>query len=34
MFTATLKKDGANVVPQLVDTLGADVVAPPVTPFK
>jgi branched-chain amino acid transport system substrate-binding protein len=34
MFTATLKKDGSNVVPQLVDTLDAAAVAPPVTPFK
>ncbi|MBW8731050.1 MAG: ABC transporter substrate-binding protein [Terrabacter sp.] len=34
MFTATLKKDGSNVVPQLVDTLDAATVAPPVTPFK
>jgi branched-chain amino acid transport system substrate-binding protein len=34
MFTATLKKDGSNVVPQLVDTLQASAVAPPVTPFK
>ena len=34
MFTASLEKDGSNVVPQLVDTLGADTVAPPVTPFK
>ena len=34
MFTATLKKDGSNVVPQLVDTLQAAAVAPPVTPFK
>ena len=34
MFTASLKKDGTNVVPQLVDTLDAAAVAPPVTPFK
>ncbi len=34
MFTATLKKDGSNVVPQLGDTLQASAVAPPVTPFK
>src|SRR6476620_2386050 len=34
MFTATLKKDGTNVVPQLVKTLQASAVAPPVTPFK
>ncbi|WP_323098593.1 substrate-binding domain-containing protein [Intrasporangium sp. YIM S08009] len=34
MFTATLKKDGTNVVPQLVKTLDPESVAPPVTPFK
>jgi branched-chain amino acid transport system substrate-binding protein len=34
MFTATLKKDGANVVPQLVRTLDPQSVAPPVTSFK
>src|SRR3954453_23489165 len=34
MFTATLKKDGSNVLPQLVDTLDAAAVAPPVAPFK
>src|SRR6478672_2559239 len=34
MFTANLKKDGSNVVPELVDTLDAATVAPPVTPFK
>ena len=34
MFTATLKKDGTNVVPQLVNTLEPAAVAPPVTPFK
>jgi branched-chain amino acid transport system substrate-binding protein len=34
MFTATLKKDGDNVVPQLVDTLQPDAVAPPVSAFK
>lgn len=34
MFTATLTKDGANVVPKLVDTLDPAAVAPPVTPFS
>lgn len=34
MFTATLKKDGSNVTPQLVKTLDPATVAPPVTPFK
>lgn len=34
MFTATLKKDGTNVVPRLVKTLDPQSVAPPVTPFK
>ena len=34
MFTASLKQDGTNVVPERVDTLGAEAVAPPVTPFK
>ena len=34
MFTASLEKDGTNVVPHLVDTLQPDAVAPPVTPFK
>jgi branched-chain amino acid transport system substrate-binding protein len=34
MFTATLAKDGSNVLPKLVDTLDAATVAPPVTPFK
>ncbi|GAA1973432.1 substrate-binding domain-containing protein [Terrabacter lapilli] len=34
MFTATLKKDGANVTPQLVKTLEPAAVAPPVKPFK
>jgi len=34
MFTATLEKEGTNVVPQLVDTLDPAAVAPPVTPFK
>lgn len=34
MFTATLQKDGSNVVPKRVDTLDAATVAPPVTPFK
>ncbi len=34
MFTATLKKQGTNVVPQLVKTLDPQSVAPPVTPFK
>jgi branched-chain amino acid transport system substrate-binding protein len=34
MFTATLKKDGTNVVPVLDKTLDAAAVAPPVTPFK
>ena len=34
MFTASLKQDGTNVTPQLVDTLDAEAVAPPVTPFK
>jgi branched-chain amino acid transport system substrate-binding protein len=33
-FTATLNKDGTNVVPRLVDTLDPAAVAPPVTPFK
>ncbi len=34
MFTATLKKDGTNVVPQLGETLDPASVAPPVAPFK
>jgi branched-chain amino acid transport system substrate-binding protein len=34
MFTASLKKDGSNVVPQRLDTLSPEAVAPPVTPFK
>ncbi|GAB3049415.1 substrate-binding domain-containing protein [Intrasporangium mesophilum] len=34
MFTATLKKDGTNVVPQLGETLDPAAVAPPVTQFK
>lgn len=34
MFTATLKKEGDNVVPVLGKTLDAATVAPPVTPFK
>ena len=34
MFTASLKKDGDNVMPALVDTLDPATVAPPVTPFK
>ncbi|MER7070705.1 substrate-binding domain-containing protein [Terrabacter sp. NPDC000476] len=34
MFTATLTKDGTNVVPKLVDTLDPAAVAPPVTPFS
>ncbi len=34
MFTAALKQSGTNVTPELVDTLDAEAVAPPVTPFK
>ena len=34
MFTATLKKDGSNVVPVLGKTLDPAAVAPPVTAFK
>ncbi|MGN6752348.1 MAG: substrate-binding domain-containing protein [Intrasporangium sp.] len=34
MFTASLKKEGDNVVPVLGKTLDAATVAPPVTPFK